>query len=67
MMIGNSYYPPRYFDFFDAYEDEGVFVDDPNNTEFNADWKAAWFINYVTELSQHFRTNHIMFPMGGDF
>jgi len=66
-MIGNTYYPPRYFDFFDDYKDEGVFVTNPKNTEFNADWKAEWFINYVTDLSNHFRTNHIMFPMGGDF
>lgn len=67
MMIGNSYYPPRYFDFFGTNPDEGSFVVDPDSTEFNADWKAEWFINYVTELSHHFRTNHIMFPMGGDF
>lgn len=67
MMIGNSYYSPLYFDFFGTDRDEGVFIDDPNNSEFNADWKSAFLVNYVTDLAKHFRTNHIMFPMGGDF
>lgn len=67
MMVDNSYYPPKYFNFYDDDRQEGVFITDPNNTEFNADWKAAYFVNFVTEVANHFRTNHIMFPMGGDF
>ena len=67
MMIDNSYYSPPFFDFFDKNATQGPFITDPESTEFNADWKSEWFVNYVTEKSHHFRTNHLMFPMGGDF
>jgi hypothetical protein len=67
MMIDNSYYSPPFFDFFDKNATQGPFITDPESTEFNADWKSEWFVNYVTEKSLHFRTNHLMFPMGGDF
>ena len=67
LMVHNTYYPPKYFGFEDGGKGEGSFVDDPTLSSFNADWKSAWFVNYVTELSSHFRTNNLMIPMGGDF
>lgn len=66
-MVGNTYYPPKYFGFDDDGRDEGVFVNDTTMSSFNADWKSEWFVNYVTELSTHFRTKNLMIPMGGDF
>lgn len=67
LMVDNTYYPPQYFGFDDEGKNEGPFVDDPSLSTFNADWKSAWFVNYTQELSKHFRTNHLMIPMGGDF
>jgi hypothetical protein len=68
MMIDNSYYPPPCFNFEeDSYPQEGSFISDPDNTEFNAKWKSDWFVFFARYMSNQFRTNHIMFPMGGDF
>lgn len=51
MLIDNNYYSPQYFDFFDKNATQGPFITDPESTEFNADWKSEWFVNYVTEKS----------------
>jgi lysosomal alpha-mannosidase len=67
MMIGNIYWQPHGFDFQGSYEGDGPFIDNPNSTEFNADAKAELFVSMASEAANHFRTNHIMYSMGGDF
>jgi hypothetical protein len=42
-------------------------VNDSTLSSFNADWKSAYFIEHVTNMSKSFRTNHLLIPMGGDF
>ena len=45
------------------------FVDDPNDTEYNAPDKAKMLINYIIKLSQedYKKQNDILIPMGGDW
>lgn len=63
------YFPPDYFGFdtLDADDVNGPFIDDDSLSTFNADYKAASFVEYVLEMRNHYLTNHVMMPMGGDF
>jgi hypothetical protein len=67
MMIDNIYWSPEYLDFQGDWINDGPFIDNPNNTEFNAAFRASKFVAQAKEAANHFRTNHIMFPIGGDF
>jgi lysosomal alpha-mannosidase len=67
MMIDNIYWSPEYLDFQGDWINDGPFIDAPNNTENNAAFRAAQFVAKASEAANHFRTNHILFPIGGDF
>lgn len=65
----DSYCAPDYFGFDTLDHDEmnGPFVDDETLDTFNAEFKSNLFINYVTKMSEQYRTNHLLVPMGCDF
>ena len=52
---------------FDTLDNDGPFVVNENLETFNAAQKAREFIEMVNEVSLHYRTNHILIPMGCDF
>lgn len=53
------------FDVFDSKNDP--FVVDRKLSTFNADKKAVQFMTLVNHWRDHYRTNHILVPMGCDF
>ncbi|CAH8682579.1 unnamed protein product [Schistosoma rodhaini] len=58
-------YPPN-FEFDASYPDHSI-VDKPSIQEYNVDIVVKTFIKYVKNLSNSFKTNHIMILMGCDF
>ncbi|XP_018655617.1 putative lysosomal alpha-mannosidase (mannosidase alpha class 2b member 1) [Schistosoma mansoni] len=58
-------YPPN-FEFDASYPDHSI-VDNPSIQEYNVDIVVKKFIQYVKNLSNSFKTNHIMVLMGCDF
>ena len=55
LMVNDTYESPRHFGFDDTKGefvfDEGPFVNDTTLTSFNADWKSAFFIELVKNMS----------------
>lgn len=62
----DSYCAPSGFG-FDTLDNDDPFVTNKNLETFNADEKAAEFIELATNISYHYRSNHILIPMGCDF
>jgi len=56
MMIDNIYWSPEYLDFQGDWINDGPFIDNPNNTEFNAAFRASKFVAQAKEAANHFRT-----------
>ncbi|CDW90125.1 glycosyl hydrolases family 38 protein [Stylonychia lemnae] len=61
-----GYRSPPDFD-YDSDSTDDPFVDDPDLSTFNADVKSAQFMQWVTQVSANYATNHIMQVMGEDF
>lgn len=52
---------------FDNYEEYDAFVDDRRLETYNAQPKAARFMELIRHWADHYRTNNIFVPMGCDF
>lgn len=61
-----TYYPPRGF-CFDQFCDDEPIKDDRRLEGYNLDFVLNNFINFIKKQAKHFRTNHLMVLMGGDF
>ena len=65
----DHYYPPEGFMWCTntcPKYDEPI-VDDKNLKTYNADKRAAEFRDIVTHMREHYRSNHLLVSMGGDF
>jgi lysosomal alpha-mannosidase len=62
----DTYCPPKGFN-FDRYGYDDPFEIDDTLSVFNAEQKTQDFIQMVNERSSHYRTNHLLIPMGCDF
>ncbi|XP_040846183.1 lysosomal alpha-mannosidase-like [Ochotona curzoniae] len=65
-VLPNVYMPPSHL-CWDQLCDEKPIVEDLKNPEYNANIVADYFLDVVAEQQQHYRSNHIMMTMGGDF
>ncbi|MCO5552104.1 hypothetical protein L7F22_005614 [Adiantum nelumboides] len=60
------YYPPKGFNFdFESFDTP--IQDDPLLFDFNVQERVDDFVKYAETQASHFRTNHIMWTLGGDF
>ncbi|KAI5069723.1 hypothetical protein GOP47_0016024 [Adiantum capillus-veneris] len=60
------YYPPDGFNFdFESFDTP--IQDDPLLFDFNVQERVEDFVTYAETQASHFRTNHIMWTLGGDF
>ena len=62
----NTYFSPPGLG-WDTLDGGDPFVDDPYLETFNADYLCNKLSNYLVEMKQSYRTNHLMIPMGADF
>ncbi|KAG5862675.1 hypothetical protein JTB14_006632 [Gonioctena quinquepunctata] len=65
--IMDSYYGPNDFcwDYLQCSSD--AINDDPESFDYNLDKKVAEFSELIANYSSYFRTNNILYAMGGDF
>ncbi|XP_050516902.1 lysosomal alpha-mannosidase isoform X2 [Diabrotica virgifera virgifera] len=65
--IMDSYYAPSDFcwDYLQCNSD--AINDDPDSFDFNLDKKVEEFAAHIANYSSYFRTNNILYAMGGDF
>lgn len=64
----NHYCSPSGFDFDSTvYDDYSPFISDPNLDTYNAPEKAVAMHNWITNMSQHYRSNNLFITMGCDF
>ncbi|XP_029158276.1 lysosomal alpha-mannosidase isoform X1 [Nylanderia fulva] len=62
----NTYSPPPGFCFDVLCQDDPI-IDDPDSPDYNIDKKIDDFLRYAVEQANFYRTNDIIFTMGGDF
>jgi hypothetical protein len=63
----DSYCPPKYFNFDRYGYDEPFIIDEELEGVYNAEELTEKFMEMVNERSSHYRTNHLLVPMGCDF
>jgi hypothetical protein len=62
-----DYGSPRNFG-YDVFDDNNdPFVVDKKLSTFNAEQRAAEFMDLIKHWRSHYKTNHIFVPLGGDF
>lgn len=65
----DHYYPPPGFCWATntcPYYDEPV-VDNPNLKTYNVEERTQTMLDWVMHMHEHYRSNHLLIPMGGDF
>ena len=62
----NHYYPPQGFIVDETAGDDPI-IDDPNLENYNVDEKIELFHNFILKEAEHYKINHLVVTMGGDF
>jgi lysosomal alpha-mannosidase len=57
---------PRGYCFDIRCQDQPI-CDDERLEDYNVDTEVANFVEWVNEMATHYRTNHLLVPMGDDF
>jgi lysosomal alpha-mannosidase len=60
------YWAPNGFG-WDTFQDDAPFISDRFVEDFNAEKLTHKLFNIMKDWKTHYRTNHILIPMGGDF
>lgn len=63
----DHYYWPAGFNYDERDSDDSPVITDKTLSTFNGDEKVKDMLKYVNDMRQHYRTNHLLVPMGGDF
>uniref|UniRef100_A0A2A4JU30 Alpha-mannosidase n=1 Tax=Heliothis virescens TaxID=7102 RepID=A0A2A4JU30_HELVI len=65
-VLHNTYSPPPGFCFDVLCADEPI-IDDPDSPMYNVESKISIFLDDAMKQAKYYRTNNVIFTMGGDF
>ncbi|KAJ8940812.1 hypothetical protein NQ314_010570 [Rhamnusium bicolor] len=63
----DSYFAPNGFCWDYLQCDSDAINNDPESFDYNVDTKVALFSEYIANYTKYYKTNNILFAMGGDF